>query len=118
MPLRAVLVVEDEAAVALELDRLLQGLGYRVLGPAFTVQQGLKMIEAEPPDAALLDVNVGGELVTPVAEALRERNVPFGLLTASVEIREPELKSAPMVRKPIWDGDQIARLLESVLPPN
>lgn len=115
---QAVLVVEDEAAVALELALLLQSLGCRVLGPAFTVQDALKMIEAERPDAALLDVNVGGELVTPVAEALKERNVPFGLLTASVEIREPELKSAPMVRKPIWDGDQIARLLESVLPPN
>ncbi len=76
---QAVLVVEDEAAVALELGLLLQSFGYRVLGPAF-VQDALKMIEAEQPDAALLDVNVAGELVTSVATALKARNVPFGLV--------------------------------------
>ena len=115
---QAVLVVEDEAAVALELGLLLQSLGYRVLGPAFTVQAALKMIEAEQPDAALLDVNVAGELVTSVATALKARNVPFGLVTASADVLEPELRSAPVVLKPILDGDEIGRLLEAVLPPN
>ena len=115
---QAVLVVEDEAAVALELDRLLQGFGYRVLGPALTVQQALEMIAAEPPDAALLDVQLGGELVTPVAEAPRARNVPFGLVTAFPDALEPALRSVPMVLKPISDGDEIRLLLESVLLPN
>ena len=115
---QAVLVVEDEAAVALEMGLLLQSFGYRVLGPAFTVQDALKMIEAEQPDAALLDVNVGGQLVTPVATALKVRSVPFGLVTASADVQEPELRSAPKVLKPISDGDEIAHLLESVLPPN
>jgi hypothetical protein len=54
-----------------------------VLGPASTVATALRLLEEdERPDVALLDVNLGSELVTPVTEALRARGVPFVLGSA------------------------------------
>jgi CheY-like chemotaxis protein len=77
-----VLVVEDEFLLALELELLLGRHGYRVLGPASTVAEALRLLEGATPDAALLDVNLRGEMVTPVAEALRALAVPFVLASA------------------------------------
>jgi DNA-binding response OmpR family regulator len=51
-----VLVVEDEFLIAMELELLLGRHGYRVLGPAATVAEALRLLAAEAPDAALLDV--------------------------------------------------------------
>ena len=84
-PLRdpLVLVVEDEFLLALDLELVLERHGFRVLGPTATVAQALRLLEdGEPPDVALLDVNLKGEMVTPVAEALRARGVPFVLASA------------------------------------
>ena len=73
-----VLVVEDEALVAMLIEDMLIDLGYDVIGPAANCAQALAILEKQgPPDAAILDVNLGGESVYPVAEALKERNVPF-----------------------------------------
>jgi hypothetical protein len=53
-----------------------------VIGPVATVQAALRLLEDELPSVALLDVNLGIELVTPVAEALKARNVPFAIASA------------------------------------
>ena len=75
---RRILVVEDEYLLAQDLARELEDLGAEVLGPVPSVEEALALLDAEaPPDAAILDVNLGGEMVFPVAEALRERGVPF-----------------------------------------
>ena len=79
---RVVLVVEDEILVAMDLEQLLQRHGWRVLGPATTVAEALRLLAGERPDVALLDVNLRGELVTPVAEELRVQGVPFVLASA------------------------------------
>ena len=118
MRTRSVLVVEDEALVAIELASLLQGSGYRVLGPASTVQQALALLEDERPDAALLDLNLGSERVTAVAIELKSRNVPFVLVTGFADVREPELRFAPMLRKPVSDDGEVRRLLEAMLSPH
>ena len=81
-PDRAVLVVEDEFLIAMHLELVLQRHGWRVLGPAATVDEALRLLRGEKPDVALLDVNLRGELVTPVAEKLRALSVPFVLATA------------------------------------
>ena len=70
---RLVLVVEDEFLIALDLEQLLRRHGWRVLGPAATVAVALRLLRGAMPDVALLDVNLGGELVTPVAAELRAR---------------------------------------------
>ena len=57
---RLVLVVEDEFLIALDLELLLRRHGWRVLGPAATVDQALRLLRGETPDVALLDVNLRG----------------------------------------------------------
>ena len=111
-----VLVAEDEFLLALELELLLEGHGYRVLGPASTVAEALRMLEGATPDAALLDVNLRGEMVTPVAEALRARGVPFVLASAydRPERLAGTLAGAVNLGKPTSDGRLLAALAQAV----
>lgn len=78
-----VLVVEDEALLALELETGLRELGCEVVGPARNLAEAQRLAESEPRlAAAVLDVNLGGgELVFTVADALAARGVPYLLAT-------------------------------------
>lgn len=79
---RRILIVEDEYLLASELAEILSEAGAVVVGPAATVRDALALItQADSLDGALLDVNLGGELVFPVADALTARQVPFVLTT-------------------------------------
>ena len=98
-----VLVVEDEFLIAMDLEHTLRWHGWRVLGPAPTVGEALRLLDGGArPDAALLDVNLGGEPVTPVAQALAGLGVPFALVTAYAAdgLDGPLLRAAPRVGKP------------------
>lgn len=112
-----VLVVEDEFLIALDLTYLLQRHGFRVLGPAATVVAALRLLEqGATPDVALLDVNLKGELVTPVAEALRARGVPFVLASAydRAQLSAEVLAMAPNVGKPTSERRLLAALAQAV----
>jgi CheY-like chemotaxis protein len=78
-----ILIVEDETLIAMMLETLLGTLGCRIAGSAATVTQALDRIVALgcDLDAAVLDVNLGGEKVYPVADALAARGVPFMFAT-------------------------------------
>ena len=79
---RRILVVEDEYMVAEDLRQGLEALGAEVLGPVPSVAQAMALLDGPAvPDAALLDVNLGGEMVFPVAEALQDRSIPFMFAT-------------------------------------
>lgn len=78
---KRVLVVEDEMLVALLLEDMLAQAGCIVIGPFARVRDALAAVKTEVADLALLDVNVAGEKVFPVAHALEERGVPFLFLT-------------------------------------
>lgn len=93
-----VLVVEDEAVVAMELARLLTAAGAKVVGPAGTIEEALGLLDDHPIDRALLDVNLGGRLITPVAKALTHRRIPFVYLTG---YQEPDVDGGPILRKPV-----------------
>ena len=98
-----VLVVEDEWLIAAQVGRALEGAGAAVLGPAGSVGRALELLAdgSPPPDAALLDVNLGGEPVTPVALALAGLGVPFALVTAyAADGLDGPLRAAPRVGKP------------------
>ena len=100
---RRVLVVEDEWLIAAQIGRVLEEAGAVVLGPAHSVEEALALLrDGAPPDAALLDVNLRGEPVTPVARALAGLGVPFALVTAYAAdgLDEPLLRAAPRVGKP------------------
>jgi two-component system, response regulator PdtaR len=98
-----ILIVEDEFLIAMELEITLQRAGYQVLGPASNVSAALGLLRTERPDAAILDVNLAGERVTPVAEVLRAMIVPFVLTSgygAADLHAEPVLRDAVNVGKP------------------
>ncbi|WP_348270815.1 response regulator [Rhizobium sp. Root1204] len=80
---RTVLVVEDEFFIALEVKSALTNAGFEVLGPASSVDHALGLINDTTPDAAVLDVDLGGERVTPVALQLKTLGVPFVLASAA-----------------------------------
>jgi CheY-like chemotaxis protein len=94
-----ILIVEDEFLLAMELEMLLQQGGCVVLGPVSSVGQALAMLDGEPPDVALLDVNLKGERATPIAAALQARGVPFVLITgySRPQLSEPDLREAPRI---------------------
>jgi DNA-binding response OmpR family regulator len=95
---RLILVVEDEVLIALEVEAVLLEQGFLVLGPATTVEAALTLIAKHQPDAAILDVNLRGELVSPVAEALRYRGVPF--LTTSAHGHPDQVAGAVLAGVP------------------
>lgn len=113
-----VLVVEDEFLLALDLELVLKRHGWRVLGPAATVGEALLLLETEKPDVALLDVNLRGELVTPVAEELRALGVPFVLASAysRPDLVAVVLAEAPNVGKPTSERRLLAMLEKAARP--
>jgi CheY-like chemotaxis protein len=113
---RRLLIVEDELLIALELQSIVEQLGGTVVGPAGSVEGALQLLSETTPDAALLDANLRGDRVTPVAQACRERSIPFALVTGygRLELEEPVLQVAPRVRKP-FDSRAIHKVLAIVL---
>lgn len=100
---KCVLVVEDEFLIALEVKRALINNGFDVLGPAASVDRALDFLADHRPDAAVLDVNLGTEKVTPVAYLLKSLSVPYILATANDadEIAGHEiLADVPNIGKP------------------
>lgn len=99
---KSVLVVEDETLVSLDMARMLESSGARVVGPAASVTEALFAIEENAPDAALLDINLQGEMILPVADLLSHRKVPFAFATGyDRELVLPErLRGRPTIRKP------------------
>ncbi|ROU00097.1 response regulator [Histidinibacterium lentulum] len=114
----SVLVIEDEALIAMELECLLEDLGHNVRGVAGSVNSAVRLVQAcdGEVDAALLDANLGGDSAIPVAEALVEAGTPF-VITSGYEQHELFGRGfdAPVVRKPYREADiadaltQIAR---------
>ena len=102
---RRVLVVEDESLVAMLLETILEDMGCTPVGPAATVEDGLALLETEQLDAALLDVNVAGRQVFPVAEALKARGVPFVFSTGYGEGGLPdEWRGQATIQKPFTEA--------------
>ena len=98
-----ILIVEDELIIAWELQDIVEALGGSVLGPIPSVPAALRLLGQQRPDAALLDVNLQGQKVTPVAIECQRRNIPFAIVTAygGLCLNEPVLESAPRVWKPV-----------------
>jgi two-component system, response regulator PdtaR len=111
-----VLVVEDSALVALNLEAELTAAGFQVLGPAYTVSQALALLAAALPDFAVLDFNLAGEPVTQVAARLRELGVPFVLTSAYPKPQhiDPAFDGAINLGKPLNTALLIRRIATTV----
>jgi len=100
----SVIIVEDEFLIAMDLESILEKNGHQVIGIAATVAAALRLLETERPDVAVLDVNLRGELVTPVARRLRSLAIPFVISSAypSLDFDDSEiLMDAQHLGKPI-----------------
>lgn len=106
---RRVLVVEDNALIAMAIEAALRGHGCVVVGPAATLDEALALALArtEAPDAAVLDVNLGGASVEPVAAALRGRGVPYVLATGYGD-SAALAGDVTVLRKPFATADLLA----------
>lgn len=76
-----ILVVEDETVVSMLLEDMLAELGCEVVGPAARLGRALELAKTGAFDLAVLDVNLAGEEVYPVADALAVRGLPFVFAT-------------------------------------
>ncbi len=98
----AVLIVEDDAVLALDLADALQDAGYEIIGPAASVPHALELLRQHQVCLAVLDINLGGETSEPIARHLRDRNVPFiGISGYSRSQQPPIFKDGAFLAKPV-----------------
>lgn len=110
-----VLVVEDEAAVALLIEAMLEDLGCTVAESVATVEGGLAAVQAGGFDIALLDMNLAGQRVDPIARALRTAGVPFAFATGyGVENAIQGGANEPVIAKPFRIADLTAALQKAL----
>ena len=109
---RTLLVVEDEYFLAQHLVHEIERSGASILGPASNVREALGLLEgATALDGAVLDVNLRGEMVYPLADALRARGVPFMFATGYDAAHLPsKYRHVTCCQKPV-ESDKVARAL-------
>lgn len=113
-----VLIVEDEYLVAALIEEILKSAGCIVSGPVPRLAEALDAANHEAYDAAVLDVNLAGERVYPVAEALSQRKIPFVFVTGYANATLPsEYAARPRVSKPFKVADLLDTLSSLVKPP-
>jgi two-component SAPR family response regulator len=116
-PKKAVMILEDEVFVAMDLADMVEELGCEVFGPFHNVKSALAALEDRVPHLALLDVNLGSSTSEPVARRLMDMNVPFAFATgyssgkAEVPMLFPESRC---LSKP-FQTEQISRLIAEEL---
>jgi DNA-binding response OmpR family regulator len=97
----SILLVEDEAILAIDVTAIIEMAGGRVVGPAYSLGQGFSWIDRGKFDCAVLDINLHHELVFDLADALIERGIPIIFLSShSLNIGPPHLRARPLVQKP------------------
>src|SRR5262245_12046893 len=96
-----VLIAEDEVLTALQVEDIVNGMGWIAVGPAREIPELLALIDRIGCDVALLDVNLHGQRVDAVADRLRAAGVPFALLTGYLTSDiDPDYRGVPLVPKP------------------
>lgn len=106
---RRLLVVEDEYLIATELIKELEEAGAVIFGPVSDVERAMEIVDSDfPLDGAILDINLRGELVYPVAARLVERDVPMVFVTGYECKTLPEpFANAPCLTKPFDERELI-----------
>ncbi|MBP6545688.1 response regulator [Phenylobacterium sp.] len=106
-----VLVVEDEMMVSMLIEDMLTDLGCIVVGPAARLDEAIALTESEQIDCAVLDVNLGGQPIFPLADILRAKGAPFAFATGygDAGLRDVD-KGSPVLQKPFRETD-LARIL-------
>ncbi len=112
---KRVLVVEDELMIRMLLEDMLSELGYTVAAEAARIEEALEAAKNADFDLAILDVNLDGQPISPVVDALVERGRPFVFATGYGERGLPEgYRDRPTLKKP-FQLEGLQRMMESAL---
>lgn len=115
---KRILLVEDEALVALLLEDFLADLGAVVVGPESQLEGAKLAAETEQLDAAILDINLHGHPSYEVADVLKRRGVPFAFATGYGKSGvDPEHRGVPVLMKP-YRREDVAEVLADIVPPD
>jgi DNA-binding NtrC family response regulator len=114
----AVLVLEDDMLLAMDMEDHLTDLGYHVEGPFSRVDQTLHAIPSLNIIGAVVDLNLNGEFSFPVIEALHLRQIPVIVCSGYAELPglKARLSGIPLIAKP-WNPDKLAQLVSDVFEP-
>ena len=112
---RSVLLVEDEVMIRMMVADMLGELGYRVAAEAGDIDDAVRLVQTTDFDIAILDVNVNGRVISPVAEAVTLRGLPFLFATGYGSAGLPEkFRDIPTLQKP-FQMATLQRAIEDAL---
>lgn len=112
---RSILVIEDDPLIAMDLASTLNAAGYRIMGPAATNAEALRLLHTEVPDVTVLDINLGSEMSFPVFDYLNELGAPFITLSGhSHNVVPPSHAVHPFLQKP-YDPAVLLQAIQSAL---
>lgn len=110
-----ILIVEDEAMISMLIEDMVLDFGSEIVGPAARLDHALTLALQAEIDVGLLDINVDGSVVYPVADVLRFRGIPFIFVTGYDFKALPErFRGSPMLSKP-FSYQHFTDTLRSVL---
>jgi CheY-like chemotaxis protein len=113
---RRIFVVEDEFLIRMLLEDMLTDLGYDLVGMAGRVDEAAEMAQTKDFDLAILDVNLDGQDVYPVADLIGKRGLPFMFVTGYGGRGLPDnYRNRPTLQKP-FQLDELKRMLAQLLP--
>lgn len=111
----SVFLVEDEAMIRMMVADMLEELGYRVAAEAGDINEAIKLANSTEFDIAILDVNVNGKVISPVAEVIQARNRPFVFATGyGAQGLPEEFRDRPTLQKP-FQLETLARVIDRTL---
>jgi CheY-like chemotaxis protein len=111
----SVFLVEDEVMIRMMVVDMLAELGYRVVAEAGDINEAIRLAKATEFDVAILDVNVNGKVISPVAELIEARNRPFIFATGYGSSGLPEqYRDRPALQKP-FQLETLGRMIDSAL---
>ena len=99
----SILIVEDSGFQAAEIDDIVTYAGANVVGPARDLEQARRLLDTKPVDAAVLDINLDGQVIFPFARELSSDGMPFLFLSGSIThpLMDTEFRETPCVDKPV-----------------
>jgi DNA-binding NtrC family response regulator len=114
---RRVLIVEDEAMIAMLLEMVLLNADCAVVGPIASVRGALRLIDSEQFDAAVVDFRLGNDDSGEIMDVLAERGVPFLLMTGQSRADlPPKLRHLNVLAKP-FEAEALVEAVEKILRP-
>jgi CheY-like chemotaxis protein len=116
-PSGRILVVEPQAIVAFDLQRILRNAGYRVIGPVATAAEARRLIDRGPIQGAIVDLDLDPSAASAVADLLDDAGIPLVFLSgAALEALLDRHRDRPIVEKPYTDACLLEALRQALQP--